>query len=100
MNDPKEIADKYFERYAKGTSFASKVALVTLLVVICNWLLVVETNFETYKEENRKFTSQYQDIQLRLRQFDAISKDSTAYEARRTKLAKDKEKLIVTPRYF
>ncbi len=49
MKDPKVIADKYFDRYSKLTDSSNKIIVITLLVLIANWLLIVENNFTKFK---------------------------------------------------
>jgi hypothetical protein len=65
MKDPKEIADKYFERYTKLADLTTRIILITLLVLLTNWLFIVESNYAKYKAIKQEYSYKFQAIENR-----------------------------------
>lgn len=88
MKDPKEIADKYFERYAQLADTSTRIMLIALLVIITNWLFVVEYNFARFNAAKQKFNERFEAIESRFVQLRQMS-PTDSVEARKIAARKD-----------
>ncbi len=94
MTDPKQIADKYFERYSKLTDSTNRIVLITLLVLITNWLFIVEANFSKYNSVKQDFRLRFQAIENQFTVIDQkYSEDTATYKVERQKLVTQKDEL-------
>lgn len=94
MKDAKEIADKYFERYSKLTDSTNRIVIITLIVLITNWLFIVEINFGKYNFVKQDFKEKFQAIENQFTIIDQKYSDDTAtYKVERQKLETQKDEL-------
>jgi hypothetical protein len=94
VKDAKEIADKYFERYSKLTDTTKRIVIITLLVLVTNWLFVVEANFSKYISVKQDFKERFQAIENQFIVIDQkYSEDTATYKVKRKKLVEQKDEL-------
>lgn len=97
MKDPKDIADKYFERYSKLTGSTSRIALIAILVLVSNWLFIVENNFDKYKSVKKGFQYKFQAIENQFieinQKYSEDTEDKATYKIKRQKLVTQKDEL-------
>jgi len=94
VKDPKDIADKYFERYSKLTDSTSRIALIALLVLVANWLFLVESNFDKYKSVKQEFQYRFQAIENQFVEIhQKYSEDTANYKIKRQELVTQKDEL-------
>ncbi|MBX3256989.1 MAG: hypothetical protein KF862_22820 [Chitinophagaceae bacterium] len=94
MKDAKEIADKYFERYSKLTTSTNRIAIITLLVLVTNWIFIVETNHAKYISVKQDFKERFRAIENQFVIIDQkYSEDTATYKVERQKLVTQKDEL-------
>ncbi|GGI29372.1 hypothetical protein [Pedobacter mendelii] len=94
MKDPKDIADKYFEIYSKLTDSTSRIALIALLVLVTNWLFIVESNFDKYTSVKQEFQYKFQAIENQFVEINQkYSEDTATYKIKRQELVAQKDEL-------
>ncbi|MEM9824823.1 MAG: hypothetical protein AAF985_27300, partial [Bacteroidota bacterium] len=67
MSQPQEIADKYFEKFTQLSSITTKIIVITLVVIVSNWVFIVEANFKDYFSNKTYFQKNQTSIENELR---------------------------------
>ncbi len=88
MIEPKEIADKYFERYSKTVSWFNYFSVISILVLFTNWILIVEPAHLIFLETKNEIDRQYLMVESQLQ----ILKTEKEYQLK--KVNNEVEKII------
>jgi hypothetical protein len=93
MKDAKEIADKYLERYSTLVASSSRILLLAIIVLIANWIFVVEFKYAAYSSTNQYFKEKFDNIETERTKIEKYSNDTTIYNKEKERLQKERKEL-------
>lgn len=90
LKDPKEIADRYIERYADTVALTNRIVVIGLLVLLTNWLFIMENNYAKYMVIKANYSVK---ITKNIKQINALKKTSNAQFRKSESYIKDLDSL-------